>query len=123
MGKQWSLYASKLKCNNCNNIIQSKHRHDFVRCDCGDTFLDGGIFYQRWGGTDVTDMSEWLDVEENVVISPTTGKSWGLGADGLIESRDSDVLPYHVCCGKPKRLHDVKHGIEHVCDDPRFQDD
>lgn len=27
--------------------MESKHHHDFVRCDCGESFLDGGDDYRR----------------------------------------------------------------------------
>lgn len=43
-----------VKCLTCGAVIQSKHRHDFVMCDCGydsDTFIyvDGGAAYFRMG--------------------------------------------------------------------------
>lgn len=43
-----------VKCLTCGAVIQSKHRHDFVVCDCGyasDTFIfvDGGTDYFRMG--------------------------------------------------------------------------
>jgi hypothetical protein len=34
-------------CQLCNDIVQSKHRHDFVECKCGESFLDGGDDYFR----------------------------------------------------------------------------
>jgi hypothetical protein len=34
----------------CGDVIESKHRHDFVKCTCGHSFLDGGDDYTRWGG-------------------------------------------------------------------------
>lgn len=34
--------------------MESKHRHDFVRCKCGESFLDGGDDY--WRGTMTTVM-------------------------------------------------------------------
>jgi len=37
-------------CLECRDIIESKHRHDFVRCKCGKSFLDGGEHYIRAGG-------------------------------------------------------------------------
>ena len=41
---------SKAQCLDCEDIIESKHRHDFVRCGCGNSFLDGGDRYIRAGG-------------------------------------------------------------------------
>jgi hypothetical protein len=41
---------SKAQCLDCEDIIESKHRHNFVRCGCGNSFLDGGDSYIRAGG-------------------------------------------------------------------------
>jgi hypothetical protein len=30
--------------------MESRHRHDFVKCKCGNAFLDGGNDYVRAGG-------------------------------------------------------------------------
>lgn len=40
----------KCVCNLCDDVIQSMHRHDFVRCKCGKSFVDGGDRYVRCGG-------------------------------------------------------------------------
>ena len=40
---------NRCKCRLCNDIIISKHRHDFVRCKCGEIFTDGGEDYIRRG--------------------------------------------------------------------------
>lgn len=39
----------KIKCKKCGDIIQSMHRHNFVRCKCGSIFIDGGSEYVRMG--------------------------------------------------------------------------
>jgi hypothetical protein len=41
---------SKAMCILCDDVIESKHRHDFVKCKCGKSFLDGGDEYTRAGG-------------------------------------------------------------------------
>jgi hypothetical protein len=41
---------SKALCIMCDDVIESKHRHDFVKCKCGLSFLDGGDDYIRAGG-------------------------------------------------------------------------
>jgi hypothetical protein len=38
---------AKAICSLCGDIMESKHRHDFVRCKCGESFLDGGDDYSR----------------------------------------------------------------------------
>jgi GDP-D-mannose dehydratase len=37
-------------CLQCDGFMESGHRHDFVRCGCGKSFLDGGDDYFRAGG-------------------------------------------------------------------------
>lgn len=41
---------NRAKCGKCGDIIESKTRHDFVKCKCGAIFLDGGLDYCRRGG-------------------------------------------------------------------------
>jgi len=50
----------KLKCRKCKTVIQSKHRHDFVWCECRSIFVDGGSDYFRRGGN-IEDMEEVLE--------------------------------------------------------------
>ena len=48
------LTKNSIKCLVCNTILESKHRHDFVMCQCPNkTFNDGGLDYQRVGGKDL----------------------------------------------------------------------
>lgn len=37
------------QCKLCGDIIESVHRHDYVRCQCGEIFVDGGREYRRAG--------------------------------------------------------------------------
>ena len=50
----------KCVCNKCGDIIQSMHRHDFVQCKCGLSFVDGGDMYLRCGGY-ITVLEDNLD--------------------------------------------------------------
>jgi len=44
----------KIKCLGCGMILESKHVHDFQKCDCAnETFIDGGNEYLRCGGMDM----------------------------------------------------------------------
>ena len=44
------LIKNAAQCNACGDVIESKHRHDFVSCKCGAIFIDGGLDYLRGGG-------------------------------------------------------------------------
>ena len=42
------LTRKSIKCLVCNTILESKHRHDYVKCHCpNETACDGGLEYQR----------------------------------------------------------------------------
>lgn len=41
------ILTNKIKCKYCGDIIESKYRHDFVRCKCGKVAVDGGHDYLR----------------------------------------------------------------------------
>jgi tRNA(Ile2) C34 agmatinyltransferase TiaS len=37
------LISNKARCRLCGDTIESKHQHDFVRCECGAIAIDGGL--------------------------------------------------------------------------------
>jgi hypothetical protein len=41
--------VNRVRCRECNEVIESKHRHDFKQCSCGGVFVDGGTDYLRRG--------------------------------------------------------------------------
>lgn len=64
------LVENKARCKNCNTVIKSFHKHDFVVCKCftrsvnnKGIFLDGGTAYIRVGGNlnNYVDLSVWED--------------------------------------------------------------
>jgi hypothetical protein len=58
------ILSNKIKCNFCQDVIESKHRHDFVWCSCGTVAVDGGKDYlKRTSGkkTDYTELSETIN--------------------------------------------------------------
>lgn len=59
--KRKKLVRNAIKCLKCGDVIESKHRHDWVQCSCGACFVDGGHDYMRVGGNhgDWEDLSEW----------------------------------------------------------------
>jgi hypothetical protein len=54
------VLVNKCQCALCLDIIESRSRHDFVRCGCCAIFTDGGTSYIRRGGEieNIIDMSE-----------------------------------------------------------------
>ena len=63
------LIRNRIQCPRCKDIIESKHRHDFVVCKCWNpveggsgVFVDGGLDYQRTGGMEMPiDLAEYED--------------------------------------------------------------
>jgi hypothetical protein len=58
------IIKNAAKCLKCGETIESKHRHDFVSCSCGNLFVDGGKDYIRRGFIDDTmieELSEEVD--------------------------------------------------------------
>ena len=57
-------YRNAIQCTVCDDVIESKHRHDFKWCSCGSCAVDGGNDYLRRLG----DPSNWIELsisEEN----------------------------------------------------------
>lgn len=41
------ITRNSARCLQCNDEIESTHRHDFVTCSCGNLSVDGGHAYTR----------------------------------------------------------------------------
>lgn len=53
MGQQ--LIFNSVICLSCGEQLISRHRHHFVKCSCSnETYNDGGLSYQRFGGKDLS---------------------------------------------------------------------
>jgi len=57
-------YRNAIQCNICNDVIESKHRHDFKFCSCGSVAVDGGRDYLRRIGN-INDYTELSTFEED----------------------------------------------------------
>jgi len=57
------IVLNRVRCKRCGDIIESKHRYDFVWCRCQAIAVDGGLDYLRRVGTPDTfeDISELED--------------------------------------------------------------
>jgi len=52
------------RCKKCGDVIESKHRHDYVSCKCGAIAVDGGTCYIRWIFNDRDDIEDLCEAEE-----------------------------------------------------------
>jgi len=41
---------NRAKCQRCDDVIESTHRHDFKMCSCGAISVDGGSDYWKGSG-------------------------------------------------------------------------
>jgi hypothetical protein len=59
------ILRNAIRCKKCGQVLESKHRHDFVSCECGN-FVDGGHEYLRRGGNmnEIEELSEVNDKPE-----------------------------------------------------------
>ncbi len=46
----YKIIRNSVLCLNCNEEIESKHRHDFKFCSCGNIAVDGGKDYLKRSG-------------------------------------------------------------------------
>ena len=60
------ITKNAVKCLQCDEIIESRHVHDFVSCSCGCCSVDGGLSYLRRCGEpeDIQDISENINTLE-----------------------------------------------------------
>lgn len=62
------LTRNAVKCLQCNTVLESKHRHDCVRCSCpNEAATDGGLAYQRISAMDldlIEDLSEYTTYDK-----------------------------------------------------------
>ncbi len=67
-------------CKKCKDLIESKYRHDFVQCKCGEIFVDGGNDYHRAGAKDFSNFLVY-DKKNN------SWKQWGKEIDTKKEDK------------------------------------
>jgi len=55
----------KIKCLQCDTILESVHRHDFKRCECENrTHIDGGNDYLKFGGMNFKMIELWEEEKQ-----------------------------------------------------------
>ena len=60
-----AITKNAAQCTLCGDIIESKHRHDFVACSCDNIFIDGGLDYIRGGARDMSAFISLCEYEED----------------------------------------------------------
>lgn len=58
-----AIIKNKAQCLKCGDVIESKHRHDFVWCKCQSVAVDGGKDYLKRVG-DLDNMKELSEFTE-----------------------------------------------------------
>ncbi len=58
------IIRNRARCTKCDDVIESRHRHDFVRCKCGAIAVDGGKAYIRRCFGEISDIDELSEFEE-----------------------------------------------------------
>ena len=88
------IIRNAVKCNKCQEVLQSTHVYDYVECMCQETMVDGGNEYFRYGGNDV----EPLFVETNKPYVPHSVQ---------LENSDVILAAHHpdTCVGPICALH------------------
>uniref|UniRef100_A0A6M3JH66 DUF7695 domain-containing protein n=1 Tax=viral metagenome TaxID=1070528 RepID=A0A6M3JH66_9ZZZZ len=56
---------NRAQCLKCKDIIESKSEYNFVRCSCGEIFVDGGLMFARRGANDFKNFKEMIEYEKN----------------------------------------------------------
>ena len=61
MSNNKKILVNKIQCKKCNDIIESKHVHDFKWCTFKSIAVDGGLEYIRRVGSleDIIELSEF----------------------------------------------------------------
>lgn len=60
------IVKNAVKCLNCGDVIESKHRHDFVWCSCQSVAVDGGKDYLKRSFTSFDVYEELSETIEEV---------------------------------------------------------
>ena len=58
------IVRNSAKCLICNEEIESRHVHDFVRCSCGNIAVDGGKEYLKRSAADMSKIEDTSIIRE-----------------------------------------------------------
>lgn len=58
------IIKNAIRCNHCEEVVESRHQHDYVSCGCGKVAADGGREYLRRTFTSFEDFEELSEFKE-----------------------------------------------------------
>jgi hypothetical protein len=85
------LLKNSIKCNHCNDEIESKYTHNFVTCKCGKVSVDGGLDYGRTLFTEISDFTDTSIYDDGTHELRRQHLVWGNNYD-----KDMNRLPETV---------------------------
>lgn len=59
-----AIIRNSARCRLCGDEIESKHRHDFVTCKCGEISVDGGRDYFKRSARDLNNIIDTSCVDD-----------------------------------------------------------
>jgi len=59
------IKRNRARCRACGSIIESRSCHDYVSCECGGIAVDGGREYLRRTATELDDIEEMSEYEDD----------------------------------------------------------
>lgn len=75
------ILRNSIKCNHCNDEIESIHCHNFVTCKCGKVSVDGGSDYHRVLFSDISDFIDTSIEDDGTHELRREHLKWGVNFD------------------------------------------
>jgi hypothetical protein len=63
------IIRNRAQCRLCGDVVESKHRWDFVWCQCGEIAVDGGDAYIKRTAKNFDNLIELSETEEETYES------------------------------------------------------
>ena len=60
---------NRAKCKNCQSVLESFHRHDYVTCECGSISIDGGLDYLKCYFDKIENFIRLDDDDKEIAVS------------------------------------------------------
>jgi len=95
------ILKNRAFCLECNTEIESTHRHDFVRCPCGNLAVDGGKDYLKRSAKDFNKIKD-----TSIIVEEKTAEELSY------DEKLTQCHRYGLCCMKDY----VKQKWESTCD-------